>query len=63
VFNVFDHDQFLGVDTTMDPLAITLDAPLENATKVTDYRLPLSFGQVTKARDPRQVQVGLKLIF
>ena len=47
----------------MDPLAITLDAPLESATRVTDYQLPLSFGQATKARDPRQVQFGLKLIF
>ena len=54
---------FLGVDTTMDPLAITLDAPLESATKIIDYQLPLSFGQVTKARDPRQAQFGLKFIF
>ena len=63
MFNVFDHDQFLGVDTTMDPLAITLDAPLESATRVTDYQLPLSFGQVTRVLDPRQVQFGLKLFF
>ena len=40
VFNVLNHDQFLGVDTTMDPLAITLDGPLERATTITDYQLP-----------------------
>jgi len=63
VFNAFNHDQFLGLDTTMDPLSVTLDAPLESASKVIDSQLPLSFGQVTKVRDPRQAQFGLKFIF
>ena len=63
VFNIFDHDQFLAVDTTMDPLAVTLDAPLESATRIIASQLPLSFGQVTKARDPRQAQFGVKLMF
>ena len=59
----FQPDQFLGVDSFLDPLGVTLDAPLESATKVIGCQLPLSFGQATKARDPRQAQFGVKLIF
>jgi hypothetical protein len=29
---------------------------------ITGYTLPGNFGQATAARDPRQVQIGLKLI-
>jgi hypothetical protein len=63
VFNVLNRVQLYNVDTTMDPLSVTYDAPLESATRVVGYELPLAFGQATRARDPRQVQFGLKLVF
>lgn len=63
VFNVFNRTQFLNVDSTLDPIGVTLDAPLESATRVIGSEIPLSFGQATKARDPRQAQFGVKLIF
>jgi hypothetical protein len=63
VFNVTNHTNFLSVTTTMDP-SVTLDkADVTKATKITGFELPDSFGQATGARDPRQAQVGLKLIF
>jgi hypothetical protein len=63
VFNVFNRVQFLNVDNTLDPLSVTLDGPLASATRVIGYEPSLSFGQATKARDPRQVQFGMKLLF
>ena len=54
---------YTGVDTTLDPSSVTLDGPLASATKIVDSTVPLSFGQATGARDPRQVQLGLKLLF
>ncbi len=63
VFNVFNRTQFLNVDTFLDPIGVTLDAPLASATRVIGSELPLTFGQATKARDPRQAQFGVKLIF
>ncbi len=63
VFNVFNHTQFLNVDNVLDPIGVVLDAPLPSATKVLASEIPLSFGQATYARDPRQAQFGVKLIF
>ncbi len=68
VFNVFNTTNFIsigprGVDTTMDPSSISLDAPLASATRITGATVPASFGQATAARDPRQAQFGIKLIF
>jgi hypothetical protein len=62
-FNVFNHTQLLGVNPTMNPRDVTYDAPLESATRVVDYELPPGFGQANRARDPRQIQFGLKLVF
>jgi hypothetical protein len=62
-FEVFNNVQLYFVDTWMDPLSIEYDAPLESATRVIGYELPLDFGRATRARDPRQAQFGLKLVF
>ena len=68
VFNVFNHTNFIGlggqgVDAIMDPTAITLDAPLASATRITGATIPASFGRAIATRDPRQAQIGLKLNF
>lgn len=62
-FNVFNRTQFSSIDDSMDPTAITLDAPIERATRITSFQLPNSFGQATAARDPRQLQLGIRLSF
>jgi hypothetical protein len=63
VFNVFNRVNFLWVDNSMDPIGVTLDAPLETATRITGAELPANFGQATATREPRQAQLGIKLIF
>jgi len=47
----------------MNPLSISLDAPIGSATRITGSELPASFGQASAVRDPRQAQFGIKLIF
>jgi hypothetical protein len=63
VFNLFNRVNFLSVDDSMDPIGVTLDAPLESATRITGAELPSNFGQATATREPRQAQLGIKLIF
>jgi hypothetical protein len=63
IFNAFDQTQFINVDTVLAPRSIVLDAPPASATKILSAEVPLSFGQATAARDPRQVQFGIKLMF
>ena len=63
VFNVFDRTQFLGINTALNPISVTLDGPLESATQILDSELPFFFGRATKAGDPRQAQFGVKVIF
>jgi hypothetical protein len=63
VFNLFNRVNFLSVDDSMDPIGVTLDAPLESATRITGAALPANFGQATATREPRQAQLGIKLIF
>ena len=54
-FNVFNHTQFLGVSTTL-PLGQNPSTPVTAASAGT-------VGQITSARDPRNVQLGLKVYF
>jgi hypothetical protein len=70
IFNLFNTVNFIsngsssgGVNQSLDPSAVTLNAPLASATSITGATIPASFGQATSARDPRQAQFGLKLIF
>jgi hypothetical protein len=63
VFNVFNRVNFLRVDNTMNPISVTLDAPLASATRITGFEMPANFGQASGTRDPRQAQFGIKLIF
>lgn len=63
IFNVFDEENYVGVNTVMNPVSVTLDAPLASATEIVDFQLPDTFGQAFGARDPRQVQLGLKIFF
>ncbi len=63
VFNVFNRDNFIAVDTALNPSSITLDAPVDQATTITGFTPSGSFGRAIATRDPRQVQLGLRLIF
>jgi hypothetical protein len=66
MFNVFNTVNFLsssGFNTTFNPSTATYDADPANATTITGYTLPLNFGQASTARDARQAQFGIKLLF
>jgi hypothetical protein len=66
VFNVFNRANFLqnNLVQTMNVSSPTFDTgDPGTATRITGATLPLSFGQSTGTRDPRQAQFGLKLIF
>jgi hypothetical protein len=63
VFNLTNQDNFVFVDTTLDPISIQYDAPIGGATRIVGEQLPTSFGQATATRDPRQFQIGVKLFF
>jgi len=53
-FNGWNHTQFSDLDTTFIPLADVAGSPADPGT---------SFGTVTGARLPREIQLGLRLIF
>jgi hypothetical protein len=64
VFNVFNRTNFLSVNTALDPSHVELnDHDPAHASTITAFEIPDSFGQATAARDPRQAQFGLKLMF
>jgi hypothetical protein len=63
VFNLFDTVNFRFVNTDATPTTFTLDAPLAEATRITGATRSPDFGRATSARDPRQVQLGVKLTF
>jgi hypothetical protein len=64
VFNVFNRTNFMFVNNVMNPTAVTFDTPdVVDATRITSFVLPANFGQATAARDPRQAQVGVRVIF
>lgn len=63
IFNLFDEVNYTGVNTVMNPISATFDGPLDQATQIVEVVLPAGFGQATGARDPRQVQLGLKVRF
>jgi hypothetical protein len=66
VFNVFDTVNFLGYSlntgyAAQNAVFDTGDAA--TATKIISTTPPGTFGQLTAARDPRTVQLGLRLTF
>ncbi len=65
MFNIFNTNNLIGnsVNTTFNA-PVTLDGPRDQATVVTDTGAPASdFGQATRARDARQIQLGVKFSF
>jgi hypothetical protein len=64
VFNVFNRTNFIFVNNVMNPTSVTFDTPdVSDATKITSFVVPANFGQATAARDPRQTQLGVRVIF
>jgi hypothetical protein len=62
IFNVFNNTNFLfqGMNTTMNPSAVTLNAA---QTEIVSSTIPGNFGQAVRTRDPRQMQIGFKLLW
>jgi len=62
IFNVFNNTNFLfaGLNTTMNASAVTLNAA---GTEIASATIPATFGQATRTRDPRQMQLGFKLLW
>ena len=64
VFNVFNRVNFVGVNTSLNPISATLDTgDPSTATRITGFEPAGDFGQATGTRDPRQAQFGIKLMF
>ena len=53
-FNGWNHTQFSGLDTTFVPLEDVAGSPADPNS---------SFGVVNGARPPREIQLGLRLVF
>jgi hypothetical protein len=62
VFNVLNRTNFWNVTTEMNPSHVSLDNADAPST-ITGFEMPNNFGQATSAKDPRQAQFGLKLMF
>ena len=65
VFNVFNKTNVVGqsVERNFNP-GVTLNGPIATATSVVATGAPAgNFGQATAVRDPRQLQLGIKLSF
>jgi len=64
VFNVLNRAMFYNVNNVMNVQNPTFDTgSARTANTITGYTLPGSFGTASTARDPRQAQIGLKLMF
>ncbi len=64
VFNVTNRDNFVGVNSVMNASSVTYDSDIgSERTTIIGYTLPNNFGEAQAARDPRQIQVGFKLLF
>lgn len=62
IFNIFNNTNFLfaGMNTTMNPSNVVLNA---DRTEIVSSRVATNFGQATRTRDPRQMQIGFKIIW
>jgi hypothetical protein len=66
IFNVFNNTNFIfqGVDAQMDVSAVTFDTGnAATANTITSATVPANFGQATRTRDPRQMQLGFKILW
>lgn len=62
IFNIFNNTNFLfqNMVTTMNASSVVLNAA---QTEIVSATIPGSFGQATRTRDPRQMQIGFKLLW
>ncbi|MEO1086839.1 MAG: hypothetical protein AAFY88_21605, partial [Acidobacteriota bacterium] len=65
IFNLTNRDNFVGssVQNVIRPTNVVLDAPLAEATRIVSADFNSDFGQARAVRDPRQIQLGLKISF
>jgi hypothetical protein len=69
IFNLFNRNNFLGtggsgVNVAINPTSVTFDTgDPTTATTITGFTAASSFGQAVATRDPRQMQIGFKVIF
>jgi carboxypeptidase family protein len=66
IFNVFNNTNFLfrGMNFTFNPSSVTTDTGnAATASTITGAVIPANFGQATIARDPRQMQIGFKILW
>ena len=65
IFNIFNNTNFLltGLDNTFGVSNVVYDAAPGEATRITSSQASGSFGQATRTRDPRQMQIGFKILF
>jgi Carboxypeptidase regulatory-like domain len=66
IFNLFNNTNFMfpGLDTAMDASAVVLNsANVATATAITSATIPTNFLQATRVRDPRQMQLGFKILW
>jgi hypothetical protein len=62
IFNLFNNTNFLfqDLDASMDASSVTLNPA---RTEIASATIPSNFGQATRTRDPRQMQVGFKILW
>ena len=73
VFNLFNRNNFLGtgangVNVVMNPTSVTFDTgtgveAAATATSITNFTVSNAFGQALATKDPRQMQIGFKILF
>lgn len=66
IFNFFNRDNFIAssVENNIRPQNVTFDGETPaDSTMITGGDFNDNFGLATAVRDPRQIQVGLKLLF
>jgi hypothetical protein len=66
IFNVFNNTNFLfaGIDQEMNASAVTFNTgSAATATEITSATIPTNFGQASRTRDPRQMQLGFKILW
>jgi hypothetical protein len=66
IFNLFNNTNFRfdGFNSAMNASSVVFNnANVANATAITSATIPTSFGQATRLRDARQMQLGFKIIW